>query len=652
MGNMAESNDKNNPYSGMIELLWPGKHCMLNYGEGKWHLSPYETIDKKKALLFDSRIGEGDNILGYCIEGDLVSSLKSVYPHAPSSLQFIYLDAPRLTTFQAEAESGYAISTWLSLVQQSAQLAMSCLKRTGFFAVHTDEEMCHYARLILEEVYGKNHYVGTFVWQKQYAPQNDHTVPTDVLDYIVVFSKCDIDNLEKIGILVTPKDLKDDGDFRGCFIDGHKGARSGSEATKFKVNTSPYHWEIVDSNLPQGRFHFDGILGSLWFESVNTTGDFYVTIKATDKKGHSAVKTIEFTVREPENIDDVYTLPKRIWWLLKQDNDICKGGELCIEDLNKNELVGICGQEFSIIFKATGGEPFTMKSDSPGTGRYWEFGLKTLIEGITRAKASFGSSGTALPSIKKFFDRNDAKKRQAVMNFLPWYEYGHTQDATQHCKLLKQAGLVDGVINMTAKPQKLLAHLISLLAPKSSDIVMAMGDTNAVFGCVALKLHRRFIHITGSSKDDIATWCNTGSKRLYTTLQGKDNEIIEGNDSFTYKPIKEGCIDVLKISQSYLQFNSKSGEIEPWFEEGERVADFYAGLAGAYKSNNTNFAYIGIDSKYVVVVPEDEELDAILLDKYRHLYPSGKLVVIYESMDGIINAPQNIVLRRAPFELI
>ncbi len=644
---------KNNPYSGSIELNWPGKHCMLGFNEGKWRLTPYETYDKKRALLFDSRMGEGDDVLGYCVEADIISSLKSVYPYVASSLQFIYFDAPRLTTFQAEAESGYATSTWLSLIQQSAQLALPCLKRTGFFAIHTDEQMCHYARIILEEVYGKNHYVGTFVWQKQYAPQNDHNVPTDVLDYIVVFSKCDIDDLEKIGVLVTPKDLKDDGDFRGCYIDGHKGARSGSEATKFKINTSPYHWEIVDSNLPQGRYHFDGILGSLWFESVNETGDFHITVKATDKSGHCAQKTIRFKVRDAENIDDVYTLPDRIWWLLKKDNDISKGGELCVEDLEEKELTGISGQEFSLVFKAKGGEPFTMRSDSPGSGRYWEFGLKTLIEGIARAKASFGSNGSALPSIKKFFDRNDAKKRQAVMNFLPWYDYGHTQDATQHCKSLKQCGLVGGKINMTAKPQKLLAHLISLLAPKTSDMVMALGDSNAVFGCVAMKLQRKFIHVTGSSDEEIRTWDETAKKRLSATLDGKDEVSIEGNDAIGSATVPQnGCLDILKISKSRLQCNTKSGDIEPLFDEEENVDAFYAGLAGAYKTEETDFAYYGIDGRCVIVVPEDEELDAMLLDKYRRKYPSHKLVVIYEAMEGMMNLPKNVVLRRAPFELI
>ncbi|MDE5806834.1 MAG: Ig domain-containing protein, partial [Muribaculaceae bacterium] len=111
------------------------------------------------------------------------------------------------------------------------------------------------------------------------------------------------------------------------YIDGHKGARSGSETTKFKVNTSPYRWEILNSNFPKGRFHFDPILGSLYFESVDEVGVFNVTIKVTDKKGNSDTKVISWTVQEPIDGHHKYKIHDRIWWLLKEDNDISTEGK-------------------------------------------------------------------------------------------------------------------------------------------------------------------------------------------------------------------------------------------------------------------------------------------------------------------------------------
>lgn len=640
-----------NPFEGIIELSWPGKNCKLEYTNGKWRLTPYGHIIQRRALIYDSGINDGD-VLGYCVKGDVITALTSLHPYTPSSVKFVYFDSPRLNVFQEESVGGYSISTWLSLVQETARLALPCIKRDGFFAVHTDEQTCHYARMVLEDVFGRNCYVGTFAWQKQYAPQNDHNVPTDVLDYIIVFSKCPAEELSKIGIIVTPRELQDDGDFRGCYTAGHKGARSGSEATKFRINASPYRWEIVDSKLPDGRFHFDKILGTLWFQSVNSVGEFYVKVRATDKNGETAERTINFSIRERKSVDDEYQLPQRIWWLLKKDNDITHGSDLSIVDLEPSELEGIKGQEFSLVFKAKGGEPFTMRNDSPGAGRYWEFGLKTLIEGIARAKVSFGPSGTALPSIKKYFDRSNAKKVQAVMNFLPWYDFGHTQDATQHCKSLKKASITQGKINMTAKPQKLLAHLISLLAPDEKDMVMSIGDSNAVFGCVAIKMHRRFIHITGSSKEDLQAWNDSASKRIHATILNQDTKEIEGNDTFSHDVCSGGRVDILKVSDSFLSYNDRSGDLEPVFAPDEDTDEIYAGLAGAYRATHFADSFKGIDGRTVVVVPEDEELDAFLLDDYRHKYPDDKLIIVYESMEGNLSTPKNTILRRAPFDLI
>lgn len=649
---MAERDNIKDLLTGTIALSWPGKQCSLEYHDEKWHLLPFGKFEKKKCLLYDSSLGSGQDTLGYAIKADIISALKALHAYVPSQIQLIYFDAPRLNLFQNMTESGYTVSTWLSLIQQSAVRAVSCLKRTGFFALHTDEQMSHYARVVLDEVFGQSNYVGTFAWQKQYAPQNDHSVPTDVLDYITVYCKSSIENIEKIGLLVTPKDLKDDGDFRGCYIDGHKGARSGSEATKFKVNTSPYHWEIVEANLPDGRYHFDQILGSLWFESVNSVGDYDVTVKASDKRGNTTIKKIKFSVREPKDIHDEYSIPDRIWWLMKNDNDIVKGGELSIKDFPDSQSVGIKGQEFSLVFQAEGGEPFTMKSDSPGSGRYWEFGKQTLIKGIARAMASFGNTGGALPSIKKYFNRDNAKKRQAVMNFLPWYDFGDTQDATQHCKALKTAGITRGDVNMMAKPQKLLGHLVSLLAPHNNDIVMSLGETNGVFSSVALKLNRRFLHVVGADSDEVATWDETASARLLATMLGSDNETIEGNDALPNSQPKEGNVVVLKLSKSCLIKNLKNGDVEPDFHDDECIEDFYAGLSGAYKTTQEDAIYHGINGNSTIVIPFENPLDSMTLESECRKFPQGKLTVIYESAEGDIAAPKNVILKRAPFELI
>lgn len=645
-----QDNILSSPYSGIIELSWPGKYNPLTFINGKWIMNEITSNSQHRALLYEGEFGDGKDVIGYAVKSDQLSALLALKPFVSSKLQMIYFDAPRLNVFQSVSASGYSTATWLNLLRHSALNAIPLLSKDGFFVLHTDEEMSHYGRMVLEEVFGKNHYVGTFAWQKQYAPQNDLNIPTDVLDYITVFSKQTTDLLPKIGPLVTPKDLKDDGDFRGVYIDGHKGARSGSEATKFKVNTSPYRWEIIESNFPKGRFHFDPILGTLYFETVEDAGDFSVKVKVTDKKGHYDVKEISWTVRESEGINDTYQIHDRIWWLLKDDNDIATDGSLQIINLPSEETTAIKGQEFSLVFRAKGGDIFSMKSSAPGQGRYWEFGKKTLIEGIARAKASFGDSGTALPSIKKFFDRDNAKKRQAVINFLPWYDFGHTQDATQHCKFLLENGLTDGSVNMMAKPQRLIAHLVSLFAPRKNDWVLSIGDSNGVTASVANKLNRKFIHIIGNTKENLKTWEQTASKRIIAASQNKDNENIAANDAMAEEHPHEGKLVVLRLSESYLLKGNIDGNITPFFHSTESIDDFYAGLIGGIKPDSNNqTAYIGMEDRIIIVT---EDIDAMSVDAICRQYPNKKIYIVYESIDELFKTPRNVSLLRAPFDLI
>ena len=358
----------------------------------------------------------------------------------------------------------------------------------------------------------------------------------------------------------TPKDIIDDGDWRGSYTAGHKGAKSGSEATKFHVNAPPYRWEIVDSFLPQGRHWFDGITGVLWFETVDEAGDFWVKVKCSDSSENMVEDTIHFSSKEPVSFSDHFKLPQRIWWLLKNDNDIVNKGNLSV--VNSGVPNAIVGDQFSIVLQAAGGTPFTMRSSAPGNNRYWEFALSTLVEAIATTNASFGSKGTALPSRKTYHDRENAQVRMAVMNWLTWQEYGKSEDASRHVKALVDAGITKGALNLTAKPQKLLAHLFTLLAPNESDLIITLGDINGAAASVALKLNKRFIHITGSSVQDKEAWENTAKARLGAVLAGADVGDVEKDDPLDFEYLVEDKrVDVLTVSRKELRYEKSTGAV-------------------------------------------------------------------------------------------
>jgi DNA-cytosine methyltransferase len=638
-----------------IEMVWPGKNDNLSFSGSSWKFSPKDSQTSRRSLLYKESIGCAGTTLGVAVEGDYVSALEAVMPFASSNAQMVYFDSPRLSVLETESTPGFAVSTWLSLVQQSAIRAYKSLKNTGIFVLHTDEEMSHYGRLVLDEVFGRKHHVTTFAWQKKYAPQNDKSKnnPTDAFDYVIVYSKCSIENLPKIGLLQTPNDIIDDGDWRGCYTAGHKGAKSGSEATKFHVNAPPYRWEILDSNLPKGRYWFDGITGVLWFESVNEVGQFWIKVRCSDSDGKNTESTISFTVKEASSFNDHYRLPERIWWLLKDDNDIITGGALSI--VNEENPIAVVGEQYSLILKASGGKPYTMKSSAPGSNRYWEFALSTLVEAIATTNASFGSKGAALPSRKTYHDRENAQVRMAVMNWLPWQDFGKSEDASRHAKALLSNGITTGALNLTAKPQRLLEYLITLLAPKENDLVISLGDMNGVLACVAIKMHRKFIHITGSSAQDIEAWDNTAKLRIKAVLSGLDTGEIEKDDPMRESyDIPKGKVDILCVSRKELKNDKTTGAVFLTETVGENISDFYAGLLGAYKDSNLSNEYLGLFGKHVIVLDEEEILDTGLLSYLSTKYSNESITVVAERMEISPDTPtpKNVSVIHAPFDFL
>ena len=656
LNNKAQYNQDNDlSYSiPRIELLWPGKNELLSYDRGIWLFSPMKNEYTRHALMYSETIGMDGNLLGYVIKGDYLNSLESLMPFVPASVQMVYFDSPRLSSLETEAKPGRAVSTWLSIVQNAAINSYKSLKETGFFILQTDEEMSHYGRQVLDEVFGRLHHVTTFAWQKKYAPQNDKTKnnPTDAFDYIIVYSKCTLDDLPKVGMLVKPDDVIDDGDWRGCYTAGHKGAKSGNETTKFHVNAPPYHWEILDSCLPEGKFWFDGMTGVLWFQSVHKPGNYWIDLRCTDADGNNDHRKVSFSVKSQDSYNEHFVMPERVWWLLKNDNDIVSGGELKISD----EIIpcAIEGEPYSVVFRAMGGKPFTMASSAPGSNRYWEFSLNTLVEKIVTASAWFGKKGTALPSGKNFLDRENVLKRMAVMNWLPWQDYGKSEDASRHVKKLLAAGLTSGTMNLTAKPQLLLSHIINLFAPKESDLIVALGDLNAAMSSVALKMNRRFIHITGSSDQDEEIWEKTAKKRLLAVINGNDVGDVEKDDPMPEEyHVSQGQIDVLKVSCMSITSDNATGAIM-LSNSDENIVDFYAGLVGSYRRNSEDNSFIGIDGRKVIVFDSEEVLDSGMMSYIASQHVKEKITIIAERLELPDNVPlpQNVSVLHAPFDLV
>ena len=591
---------------------------------------------------------------GLAILGDYVESLDALGPYIKGNGRIVYFDSHRISSLANETDPGFVNSIWLSIVREAANSASKCIGYDGFFILQTDEDTAHYGRMVLDEVFGNKSHVTTFAWQKKYAPQNDKTknTPTDAFDYIIVYSRCHRDYIPKVGLMVKPDDVIDDGDWRGCFTAGHKGAKSGSEKTKFKVCSPPYRWELLEAYLPAGRHWFDGVTGVLWYEKIEETGEFWIKVKAVDAIGNECIEKISLNIRKKEDARDRFELPSRIWWLLENDHDICEKGSLTI----CNEVYeGICNEPFSIILKVSGGTPFETKKSAPGSGRFWEFSRDTLVEAIVTASAWFGKKGTALPSRKSYHDRENTLVKRAVMNWLPWQEYGKSEDATRHLKALASKDIIDSDVIAIAKPEMLLYHLISLFAPNQGDIVVSLGDPNASMASVALKTGRFAVHITGGGNEEIDIWNRVAMPRLHCVLKHQDDGGINSEGLIEdFIQLDSGPVMVHKLSNTTLNYDLSGTVVKVNSCLNESLSEFYAGIVGCSLSKSSHPWYLGPFGQAAYVLNSDEILDYTLLARISRQAPvRGMVYVIAERIDidkeGAV--PSNIQLLHAPFDM-
>lgn len=86
-------------------------------------------------------------------------------------------------------DSGHFHSNWLSMMYPRLFLARNLLKDDGVIFVHIDDNEVHNLRLLMNEVFGEENFVGCFIWRKKEGggQTDDHFVTEH--EYIIVYRK-------------------------------------------------------------------------------------------------------------------------------------------------------------------------------------------------------------------------------------------------------------------------------------------------------------------------------------------------------------------------------------------------------------------------------------------------------------------------------
>ena len=172
---MAQSNKQK------LELTWIGK-------ENRPKLEPRILLeDPTQSYHAAQRVTDNDIFDNRLIFGDNLLALKALEQEFTGKVKCIYIDPP-FNTGQAfdHYDDGVEHSIWLSLMRDRLVILKTLLAPDGSIWVHCDDHEQAYLKVLMDEVFGRDRFVATVVWQSRYSRSNDASLSTSH-NFILVY---------------------------------------------------------------------------------------------------------------------------------------------------------------------------------------------------------------------------------------------------------------------------------------------------------------------------------------------------------------------------------------------------------------------------------------------------------------------------------
>lgn len=186
----------------MPTLNWMGKEAVRSHH----HTVPFRLLrDVGERSVGDP--GSGNLI----VEGDNLVALKALLPYYAGQVKCIYIDPPYNTGNEGwvyndavnsplirewlgkavgkEAEDLSRHDKWLCMMYPRLALLHRFLKQDGAIFISIDDNEVQSLRFVMDEIFGKQNFVATVIWQKNFAPKNTAKHLSEDHDYIVIYAR-------------------------------------------------------------------------------------------------------------------------------------------------------------------------------------------------------------------------------------------------------------------------------------------------------------------------------------------------------------------------------------------------------------------------------------------------------------------------------
>ncbi len=122
------------------------------------------------------------------ILGENLSSLNVIYPKFKSKVKCIYIDPPYNNGELYNHYDDRKSEKWISELEARIKLMHKFLKDNGSMWISIDDNEIHYLKVALDDIFGRENFVTTIVWQQRTTRENRKTFSNNH-EYILVYAK-------------------------------------------------------------------------------------------------------------------------------------------------------------------------------------------------------------------------------------------------------------------------------------------------------------------------------------------------------------------------------------------------------------------------------------------------------------------------------
>jgi adenine-specific DNA-methyltransferase len=184
------------------ELNWIGKSQVVNHAE-----EVSFRLLRKEPESSEGAIDSGNMIL----HGDNLEALKALLPYYRSRVKLVFIDPPYNTGNEGwsyndkmnapklkkwfgkvvggEGEDLSRHDKWLCMMYPRLELLRDLLSEDGSLWMTVDDNEAHYAKVLMDEIFGRTNFIASVIWQKVFAPKPSARHFSGDHDYVLVYAK-------------------------------------------------------------------------------------------------------------------------------------------------------------------------------------------------------------------------------------------------------------------------------------------------------------------------------------------------------------------------------------------------------------------------------------------------------------------------------